>query len=445
MRNRLPLLGLAAFCSFAAVAPSALAADIALSTAPAHTLGISTATAGVTLAQAFERAIKVSESLALSENAIRELEARYREGIGGVLPHLSWIRTQFYQDTPDAVEGSTSSVSGTLQRANRPESYFRLTQPIFSGFREFNGLSQIKATASAARWQREQAAQNLLADLASVFYTSLDLEQEVLVLETQQTLIEDRLKELQRRVRLGKSRDSEVLTAQVDAASLEAQIEETRRALASARQTLYFLTEIETNAVLIDDRPLPTLPNAQDAVAKSAQRPDLRAAEETRRSAEYAIRYARGDYWPTLGFTGNYYTERVGFQEDMKWDALFTLTVPIFEGFTTKSQVEAAKIRMKSTELQMSQLKRQVRQQVETAHKDLQYALSQTAAYDRAVRLEEQNYRIQQQEYRLGLITNLDVLRILQDLQELRLRRLRALAAAKMNEVRLRVATGQSL
>lgn len=402
-------------------------------------------TAGsVTLAECYRRALRVSETLAMNEEGIRRLQAQYRESVSTILPHVAWVRTLFIQDTPNTVTQSSSSVQGTLTQANRKESYFKLEQPLFSGFRDFSALSALKLASSQAGHLRQQAANALLADLANVFYTSLTLQQSLAVLMHQRELTEDRLKELQRRVSLGKSRDSEVLSNRVELASINAQIEETRRTLYAARAVLEFLTEVSPEVPLADDPVLPSVPTESEALNRALKRPDFLAAEEQQKIAKARLRYAKGGYYPTLGFLGKYYTEREGFQEDIKWDALFTLDVPIFEGFETNAQVAEARSDAILADLEARRLQRQVRQDVKTARQDLDYALTQAKFYADAVTLGEQNYQAQQKEYRLGLINNLEVLQVLTTLQDLRVRKIQADAAVKLNGVRLRVAMGET-
>ena len=146
-----------------------------------------------------------------------------------------------------------------------------------------------------------------------------------------------------------------------------------------------------------------------------------------------------------MDFTGKYYTERVGFNEEVKWGGLLSLDVPIFSGFKTQAEVRQARSRLIVADLAWARTKRQIRRDVETAHKNLNYTLTQMRFYDRAVSLAQRNYKLQQEEYRLGLINNLQVLQVLTDLQDLQLRKLRSATAARLNDVRLRVAMGQGL
>jgi len=399
----------------------------------------------VTLKDAYQRALTVSETLQITDQEIEQIRAQYLRGVGAVLPDLRWKWSQLWQDTSGVSSGNSDGATSTSLRKVRPESYFQLDQPLFHGFREFNAVRGFKAARKATEFYRQQAALDLLNDVADVFFTALDLQNEAEVLNSQRQLTQERIQELNRRVRLGRSRDSEILSAEVELASLDAQIDNAKQSLGTARQTLWFLTRITPDTALIETTALPELPERQGTLDRAFQRPDLLAAEQTLRQQEFRLKYAKGNYWPGLDFIGRYYTNRVGFTSEVDWDAELQLDVPIFQGFTAHSGVKEAKAEFLIAQLERARLERQVRQLAETAFQDLGYSLARTRSYERAVALAEKNYRTQQEEYRLGLINNLQVFDVLKILQDLKLQKLRAEASTRINAIRLRVATGQGL
>lgn len=399
----------------------------------------------LSLNDVYQRALTVSETLPLSDQEIEIISSQYQNGVGAALPSLSWKMTQFWQDTTGVNSGTGNDATSTQLRKRRPESYFELLQPIFHGFREFNAVRGFSSAKKAAEYERRQATLNMLNDVANLFYTSLNLQGEIDVLTSQRSLTVDRVQELERRVRLGRSRESEILSAQVELASIDAQIEDSRQRWSVARQTLWFFTRIDPQSPLQETRPLPTLPDLQTSVDRSANRPDLLAAEQRRRQREMMVTYAKGGYWPLLDFTGRYYTERVGFNKEVDWDMELALEVPIFQGMQNRAAVREARARLLIAQLERSRLERQVVQETNTAHQNLGYSLSQNRFYDKAVEMAERNYKIQIQEYRLGLINNLQVFDVLKTLQDMKIQKLRAEAATRINEIRLMTATGRGL
>src|SRR5262249_42477530 len=162
--------------------------------------------------------------------------------------------------------------------------------------------------------------------------------------------------------------------------TLDAQIEDSKRAQMESREALRFLTEIPTEIPLIDDRPDPQPVPLDQALERSNARPDLMSEEEALHQSQLNITYAKGSYWPTLGIVGQYFTERVGFESDVRWDATFTLDVPLLEGGSNHYQIQEARVQEIIAELTLRRLQRSVDQQVRTAQQDLAALVSEAAA-----------------------------------------------------------------
>src|ERR1700687_1672452 len=67
----------------------------------------------VTLQECYQRAKQISETVGISAENTRLVQAHYRAQIGAVLPHLDWIKTQFYQEKTNA---GGAGVGGSLAR-----------------------------------------------------------------------------------------------------------------------------------------------------------------------------------------------------------------------------------------------------------------------------------------------------------------------------------------
>lgn len=400
------------------------------------------ALASATFTDCYRLALQTSETLAASEEEIRVLEGRYAQLRAAILPDARWKWSNTWQDRLD---GAGSGSFGTSSKTRSQESYFSATQPLFKGFRELSAMSAGKAEIRAARYDRDQIARDLLSEVADVFTTAVIAERDIEILEESRRITEDRIADLEKRVRLGKSRMSEVLSTRVQLATLKAQIEERRGTRNRAREVLQFLTRLPYDTRLIPpDRP-PVAFALEASLAKAARRPDVLAEEERLRSAMYQIRYAKSGYSPLVDIEGRYYTHREGTLSSIDWDAVLTVEVPIFQGGITHGAVREARSREIQQQLTLARLKRRITQEVRAAHSDLEISLVQHKAYQEAVALGLRNYQSQQEEYRLGLTTNLELLRLLSDIEELKRQEARALATAFLDEVRLRVATGEGL
>jgi outer membrane protein len=394
------------------------------------------------LAECYQRARQVSETIAISAENIKAFQEQYRAQIGVVLPHIDWIKTQFYQQK---IDNSATGIGGSALRSSQPESYFQLQQPIFGGFRDWNA-------AAIAKSQREQAVQNqrltdlqLLNDVATAFYTAYTLQDDMTVLEETRKLNQNQINQLKKWANIGRSRPAEVLSAETQGATLDAELEDSRRAWVQARHVLLYLTGVPENVPLADpDHPAPRF-TLEEALIKASQRPEVLSAMEDVRQAESGRKYEFGGHYPTLGLLGRYYTERVGFLEAIDWDVTFTLDVPIFAGGSTQANVRAARSKELIARLRLAGLKRDIERQVRTAYDNYTHSLAKVNAYEKAVELAQKNYQTQQKEYRLGVISNLELLRLLSDTQDIRRQALSSRASAKMDDIQLRIVTGEGL
>jgi len=398
--------------------------------------------AEVTLEECYARARQISETIGISAESTREAQAIYRAQVGAILPHIDWIGTQFYQEK---VHNTATGIGGSALRSSQPESYFQLQQPLFAGFRDFNEAAILKSQREQAQINERLTDLQLLSDVSEAFYIAYTLQDQLKVLEETRKLNQDQIDQLSRWVDVGRSRPSELLSAQTQGASLDAQIEDTQRNLVAAHHNLEFLAAVPMETPLIDNLEVNKVLTVQEALERSNKRAELQHAQESVHQAQLGVNFAQGEHLPVLTFLGRYYTRRVGFLEPVDWDATFTLDVPIYYGGSTQANVRAARSQELIRQLELRHLRRDVDREVRTAYDNFVHSLSKAKAYDKAVQLARKNYTTQQKEYKLGVISNLELLQLLGNTQDLRRDSLVARAGAKIDDIRLRIAMGEGL
>src|SRR5205807_4319925 len=142
-------------------------------------------------------------------------------------------------------------------------SYFQILQPIFAGFRDWYAVDVVKSMEQQARSQERQAELQLLADVAVAFYAALTQHEQLTTLLGTRSLTQDRVKELEHWVNVGRSLDSDLLSAQTQVATLDAQIADAKRTENETLELLRYLTGVAPDTPLADDRPDPA-PVAQE-------------------------------------------------------------------------------------------------------------------------------------------------------------------------------------
>jgi outer membrane protein len=394
-----------------------------------------------TLEACFELARARSESLRVQEAEVGAAEARRREALGGALPRLGFFFNDTFQDAGG--QGGDGEGNRNSARRERPEAGLRLSQPLFSGFRESRATAGFAAAGERERWRLERAARLLFLDVARAFYAVILYEADLEDVRATVGLSRDRVKELEERVRLGKTRESELLSAESQLASLRAEESESLANLRAAREELALLTGRDFSSAALEDR-LPRVEGAEPLpflLEKTGERADVkaqRAEVEARRRSADAL---RGAYWPSADVRGNYYVKRTGFQEPIDWDVVFSLDVPLYQGGSAAARTRQAVFARRQAEWELERLARAARSEAAVAHSNVEASVARSARLEEAAEKAEKSYRLLEREYRRGLANNLELLQALDALARTRRDFHRALVQGKLDWIHLKVAT----
>lgn len=395
----------------------------------------------LTLSQCYEMALKQSESLQIQGEAIYQFGQRVKESLSAILPKADFLYTEFWQDT-SGTDASAGGVGSTLNRGERPEAKIQLKQPLFSGFREFQALKGFQSEKKRQELILMRSRLLLYEDVANAFYLVLKLERDLENTRDVLKLTQDRIKELDARVKLGKSRRSELLSSQSQLASLEGQEEVLKGQVAVAREVLQELTgENVRSKILADEIPAvqPAGPLGE-VLAKGEKRTDLRALAQDLETKKLGLKLAQGALYPTASLLGNYYMKRVGFQEAIDWDLQLSVDLPLFQGGANLAGIRLKDSQVRQAQWEYRRAKRSIESALRRSYINLATALAQLTAFQDAHQKAGESYRMQVEEYRYGLVNNLDVLEALKTLQEAKKNLDSTLIQTKLNYLALQVA-----
>lgn len=389
---------------------------------------------GLTLDEYYAAALRRSEVVGTQVELIRQAEERYRQASATIKPAVSGVGSYTLQE-------SAPTVNASLSPTRQPHARVTATQPLFRGFREFASMRQTKALVGAQTEDYFNARVQLFKDVVENFYNVLSIEQDLKNIEAQIKQNLERQKELNDRVRIGRSRVSEVLNVQTTVSTLRAEVEQLQGQLRTAREAFAFLSGLPALTSLNDSEALPARAQPIDEyLGKLEFRPDVKAAQQRLTAARENISVARGAYYPSVDLNGNYYLERTGNQRDVNWDVQIALNVPLYAGGSIQSGVREAASQRAQAELNLSEVNRRAEQEIRSLYQSVIFDRSQLDALEKATETARRNYDIQSREYRLGLVTNLDVLQALTAYQENQRALDRARYTAKLNYLRLQAA-----
>ena len=138
-------------------------------------------------------------------------------------------------------------------------------------------------------------------------------------------------------------------------------------------------------------------------------RPDLKAAIARREAAQRAADLAGKGYYPVLSGNAGYGWTGEDFPLDREWSVGATLDVPLFSGFSTRSQVSEALGNLAVARGNEEQVRQGVRYDIEQAFSNLTEARERIALAELSVRQARENRDQAQGRYAAGIGSPIEV------------------------------------
>jgi outer membrane protein len=365
------------------------------------------------LSTVFQRALKKNESVDIQSELHLQSQEQVKQAQGALFPTINGIASILKQETP----ATASNISPGEQKNVR----INLVQPLFRGLREYAALRKAHKGQENADANLAQAKMQLWMDVATAYYQVLIFRSEKNNIQTSLDLNQKRLDELNRFKKIGRSRESESLALQANMAALESSMAGAEAQLAAAEGSLAWVMnrEVMPDQTLVDSVKIPEeLKPLTWFSEKIASRPDLKAMQLNAENSTEDVTIARGGHLPSLDLLGNYYFVRPGFLQNVSWDVQLQLTIPLFQGGVIQSQVREASSRQKQADLFHERSKRQALDQIQALYELVKGELLQSVKQKKAVELSQKNYQAEVRDYRLGLVTHLEVLQSLTSAQD---------------------------
>ena len=368
----------------------------------------------VTLQEAVRRALDVQPAMVQARGEQRNAGARGRSAWGAFLPSI------------------TTDASATRSSGERfdPASTLRLppgyaytgglsaSLVLFDGFSRFANLRAASATQDAAAAGFVNQRYQVTATTAQVFFTALANEELVRVSEAQVERAKAERQTAVNKFQAGAATRSDTLTATVDLGNALLSLLQAQANLATAQANLGRQVGVDQLVRAVSDSAFPPLPDTTMLRTSALQTaPLIRQAEAQVGATGAQVWSARSLYWPTV--TLSYSNSRTGvsspelplfgnYFETFSWR--FGLSWALFNGFGREQSQVAANVAHDVAVAQAADARRQVNAQYTQQLAALFTAWAQIAIAGADVAAATEAVRVQQERYRLGAGTLLDLL-----------------------------------
>ncbi len=383
----------------------------------------------IDLHKAYRLAAARSETIQIQEEVINAQSEVLWQSKAVILPELSAGGSFFKRES--IVDQKTLELS--------------LVQPLFQGLGEIYGPKIQSAELEARQLELRQTKEDLYFEVAKAYYELLSRQKEKQHILNQLETINQRIKELEKRARIGRSRKSEVLSSQSQKALLEVELSQNEIELIESEQKFSLLIGASEFEIQSDEKWNPPRLISWEEVEKSiGNKTNLKVLSERLRKSDYEADLAVRGHLPTAQFETRYYFLRTGpFFNNSNWDVAVTVSVPLFSGGTAQSKIRQAAAQRKQAELALVRARRQEWSETKALYDQAKVTLKLLNSFQKAVELSDRNYQTQQKEYRLGLVTNLEVFEALNTSLETKRKRDVAFFQLKTAIAQLKVGLGK--
>lgn len=372
----------------------------------------------VTLAEALRLAEQNAPAMVQARQNIRIAGAQERQAFGAFLPTVN-ANVSTTRAGTERFNAQTGQVVSTGDPYS--ENYgLSSTLDLFTGFRR--GAQRRSASATSdqrdATLLRQQYATAL--ETKRAFFNALASQELVAVAQVR---VQRALRQMQltsERLRLGATTRSDSLRAQVEYGNAQLSLITAQNDLRNAQATL-----ARTIGVIGVVAPVPdpafevrlgTLDTATLRREAVAEAPTVREAEASVTAARAQVASNRAAYMPTVSANGSTSWSRSSGQLfggrplTQQWSLRLQLSYPIFNGFQRETQLTTADANARIAESQLRDARLVLEANLTQAFASLEAASARVDVSRVSVAAAEEDLRLQQERYRLGAATSVDVL-----------------------------------
>ncbi|MEQ1512115.1 MAG: TolC family outer membrane protein [Lysobacteraceae bacterium] len=383
------------------------------------------------LVQSYELARSSDPQLAAAESSRLATREGAVQARASLLPQLSgdasYNRSKSDSNGSQAI-GGTIFTSDSESNTTSRQYGLNLRQMVYD-HSNITRLRSQTALAQASDFQLESAGDSLITRTATAYFNVLVAIETLSAAEAQETALKKQFDFADKRLEVGLAPITDVHEARAQYDRARANTIVNRNALEDAYRALEEITGRDVRALKALPQDFqPELPSSLDSEgwvqAALDNNPALKAREFQLKSAEANVDSARAAHYPTLYLGANYGNTRSnGDQTNRLTSAVsdfenesgsrsigVTLSVPIFSGGATQSQVRQAIAQRDVSSDELEQQKRALVRNTRNAYRTLVAGISEVEARKAAVFSARSAYDASQVGLEVGTRTVLDVL-----------------------------------
>jgi outer membrane protein len=387
----------------------------------------------LTLDQVIRIAVELDPAAVAAEAGVANARTDRMQAMGTWLPSLTTL-TRYNNSSNQRFDQATGQLVSESYSAQLNAGY-----DIFTGGRRVLAQRSTSAALNAADAQYASQRFATILRATETFYSAAAAESLVGAAEQRLQRARDQMQAAETRLELGTATQSDALRAEIEVGNAEAALLDAQSAMRNSTLELGRLVgrvgQVRPAAAALPER-APPLPPMEVLVRQATTlSPTVTAADAALRLRRAERLAAYTPYLPTIRVTGGYDWFAYDFPPQQRsWSMGVVATLPLFNNFQREAGVQRAQAAERVAEARWRDAEIQARVAVESAASEILSAERRVVIADRAVVLAQEDLRVQEERYAMGVA-------IILDLQTSQVN----LSDAEINAVRARQSLGTAL
>jgi len=378
---------------------------------PLRAQGVPVPEQQVTVDDAVRRALSVQPAMVEAEGTRRNAKASDRSAFAAFLPSL----------TTSAGASRNNTIRTDPSGVPQPTGYsytigLNANLELFDGFRRYAQKKAASASLDAAEAGLLNERYQVTLTTKQLFYDAAAQEELVRVADAQLRRAREQLDATKQRLLLGSATRSDTLRSAVEVGNARILLMQAQANLASSQMNLGRQIGLDEPARAVPDSTLPPVPDPEPLREGMQTAPEVVQAEAAAKASRAGIWVARSQYFPSLNLSynnthqgsdspltslGNY---------DVSWSWRFGLSWTLFNGLQREGNQVSADVQRDVNEARAADARRQVNSDFTRQYTTLSTAYQQISIAAENVAAAGEDLRVQDERYRMGAATILDLL-----------------------------------
>lgn len=381
--------------------------------------------------------LKLQERLAMAQHALDEANATKFTSVDLKASYSRFSEVMQMDIVGISVPGTPINIPGRSIRFGDEDNYealISLIQPLFTGHRISSMIKANRESVRASQMQSVALKNQVKFNATKAFYNLIKAYEMKKIAEASYQQVKTHLRDIQNFYQQGLVAQNDVLTGEVKLSEVELLIINAENAIELANTILLNLLNLNLDQTILPEYDPEKFSSAalEPVVEKAvSNKPEVKMLDFQIASLQFKRKAAAGAYWPNVALFGNYIYGKPGLDKIANewisyWIGGIQLQWNLWDWGKKSAQVQQVQSAINELKLGKAQLTNNLAVDIKRTQINLRSSRKRLQNSIKMLESAEENYRIIENRYREGIISNSEYLDAQSDLTRAKVQRIQS-------------------